>query len=155
MSTQKKLWWTFFSIKKKKIRPTSRNGRFPILRLNLRPLSGIKNFFSQNLTYSYSFLGWNLPGITMSSESLHNSRSKVGKTMKKWVFSTLVCDPEIMLEQLQHHRNLQWIPPQKKLWSTFFSTKKKNPSDIPKWSFSDFTPNLRPLSGSKFFFLRI
>ena len=28
--------------------------------------------FSQNLIYSYSFLGWNLPGITMSSVSLHN-----------------------------------------------------------------------------------
>ena len=32
----------------------------------------LKIFFSQNLTFSYSFLGWNLPGITMSSESLHN-----------------------------------------------------------------------------------
>ena len=54
---------------KKKFR---QNGRFPILRPNLRPLSGIENFFSQNLTYSYNFLGWNSPGITMSLESLHN-----------------------------------------------------------------------------------
>ena len=30
---------------KKKFRPTSENGRFPILRPNLRPLSGIENFF--------------------------------------------------------------------------------------------------------------
>ena len=56
----------FFSKKKKKFCPTSQNARFPILRPNLRPLSRIENFFSQNLTYSYSFLEWNLPGITMS-----------------------------------------------------------------------------------------
>ena len=36
------------------------------------PFRESKIFFSQNLTYSYSFLGWNLPGITMSLESLHN-----------------------------------------------------------------------------------
>ena len=36
------------------------------------PLRESKFFFSQNLTYSYSFLWWNLPGITMSLESLHN-----------------------------------------------------------------------------------
>ena len=62
----------FFPEKKKKFRQTSQNGRFPILRTNLKPLSGIEIFFYQNLTYSYSFLGWNLPGITMSSESLNN-----------------------------------------------------------------------------------
>ena len=62
----------FFFHKKKKFRLTSLNGRFPILRPNLRPLSGIENFFSQNLAYSYSFLRWNIPGITMFSESLNN-----------------------------------------------------------------------------------
>ena len=30
------------------------------------------NTSKKNLTYSYSFLVWNLPGITMSLESLHN-----------------------------------------------------------------------------------
>ena len=44
----------------------------PILRPNLNPFRESKIFFSQNLTYSYSFLGWNLPAIAMSSESLHN-----------------------------------------------------------------------------------
>ena len=62
----------FFYHKKKKFRPTSLNGCFPILIPNLSPLSGIENFFSKNLAYSYSYLGWNLPWITMFSESLNN-----------------------------------------------------------------------------------
>ena len=82
------------------------------------------------------------------------SRSKVGKTMKKSVFSTFVCDPEIMLKWLQHHGNLQWIPPQKTLSSTFFFHKKK--LDIPKWSFSDFkTEPETPFGNRNFFFLKI
>ena len=72
--------------------------------------------------------------------------------MKKSVFSTFVCDPEIILKWLQHHGNLQWIPPQKTLWSTFFSRKKKIPSDIPKWSFFDFkTETESPFGNRKFF----
>ena len=60
-------------IPQKKTSPsTSQNSRFPILRPNLKPLSGMEIIFSQNLNYSYSFLGWYLPGITMSSDSLHN-----------------------------------------------------------------------------------
>ena len=68
----KKPYSQLFFPQKKKFRPTSQNGRLSILRSNLRPLSGIENFFSQNLAYSYSFLGWNLPGIAMLSESLNN-----------------------------------------------------------------------------------
>ena len=84
------------------------------------------------------------------------SRSKVEKTMKNSDFSNFDCDPEIMLIWLQHHGNLQWIPPQKTLWSTFFSTKKKIPSDIPKWSFSDFhTEPETPVGNRNFFFLKI
>ena len=41
-----------------------------------------KIFFSQNLTYSYSFFGWNLPKITMSLESLHNYSGITVKTRK-------------------------------------------------------------------------
>ena len=52
--------------------------------------------------------------------------------MKKSVFSTFVCDPEIMLKWLQDHGNLQWISPQKTLWSPFFSRKKKNSVRHPK-----------------------
>ena len=53
-----------------------------ILSLNLRPLLEIENFLLVNLTYSYSFLGWNLLGITMALESFHNyfkSRKNVEK----------------------------------------------------------------------------
>ena len=85
----KKHYDQLFFPQKKKFRPTSQNGRFPILRPNLRPLSRIDNFFSWNLTYSYSFLGWNLPGITMSLESLHNYFEITVKSRKndeKFVF---------------------------------------------------------------------
>ena len=47
----------FFFQKEKKFRPTSQNGRFPILRPHLRTLSEIENFVSKNSTYSYSFSG--------------------------------------------------------------------------------------------------
>ena len=69
---QKTLWSTFFSTKKKKFRPTSQNGRFRFWDRNWDSFRESKIFFSQNLTYSYSFLGWNLPGIAMSLESLYN-----------------------------------------------------------------------------------
>ena len=73
------------------------------------------------------------------------------------VFSNFECDPEIILKWLQHHGNLRQISPQKTLWSTFFSTKKRNiPSDIPKSSFSDFeTEPETPFGNRKFFFLKI
>ena len=53
----KKHYDQLFFPQKKKFRPTSQNGRFPILRPNLRHLTEIENFFFQNLIYSYSFLG--------------------------------------------------------------------------------------------------
>ena len=38
----------------------------------------------------------------------------------------------------------------------FFSTKQKIPSDIPKWSFSNFeTEPETPFGNQKFFFLKI
>ena len=46
--------------------------------------------------------------------------------MKNSVFSNFDCDPEIMLKWLQHYGDLRYISPRKTLWSTFFSTKKKN-----------------------------
>ena len=72
ISPRKTLWSTLFSTKKKNSFRHPKMVGFAILRPNLRPLSGIENFFSQNLSYSYSFLGWNFPGMTMSLESLHN-----------------------------------------------------------------------------------
>ena len=76
--------------------------------------------------------------------------------MKNSVFSKFDCDPEIMLKWLQHHSNLQWIPPQKTLWSTFFPQKKKNSVRHPKmvvFRFWDRTWD--PFRESKFFFLKI
>ena len=43
-STPKNSMINFFFQKKKKFCQTSQNGRFPILRPNLRPLLGIENF---------------------------------------------------------------------------------------------------------------
>ena len=63
----------FIFHKKKKFRPASQNGRFRDFKTEPEtPFVYRKFFFSQNLTYSYSFLVWNLPGIPMSLESLHN-----------------------------------------------------------------------------------
>ena len=70
-------------------------------------------------------------------------------------FSNFDCDPEIMLKWLQHHGNLQWIPPQKTLRSTFFSRKKKNSVRHPKlavFRFWDWTWD--PFRESKIFFSR-
>ena len=72
ISPKQKLWSTFFSRKKKN---SVRNPKMVVFRFWDRtwdPFRKSKIFFSQNFTYSYSFLGWNLPWITMSSESLHN-----------------------------------------------------------------------------------
>ena len=62
----------FFQKKKKK---SVQHPKMVVFRLYDRtwdPFRESKILFFQNLTYSYSFLRWNLPEITMSSESLHN-----------------------------------------------------------------------------------
>ena len=46
----------FFSTKKK-FRPTSQNERFPILRPNLKPLSGIEIFFFSKFNLLVQFFG--------------------------------------------------------------------------------------------------
>ena len=88
------LWWSpvnftpkntminFFFHKKKNSVRHPKMFVFAILRPNLRPLSGIENFFFSNLTYSYSFSGWNLPGITMALDSLHHSFGIMVKSRK-------------------------------------------------------------------------
>ena len=124
------------------------------------PFRESKIFFSQNLTYSYIFLGWNLPGIKMAFNSLHNYFGvtvKSAKTMKNSVFSDFDCDPEIMMKWLQHDGNLQKISPQKTQWSTFFSTKKKKFRPTSQnGRLPILRPNLWPLSGIyNSFFLKI
>ena len=72
ISPQRTLRSTFFSTKKKN---SVRHPKMVVLRFWDRTWGPFREsiiFFSQNLTYSYSFLGWNSPGITMSLESLHN-----------------------------------------------------------------------------------
>ena len=62
-----------FLLNKKKFRPTSQNDRFRDFETEPEtPFRESTISFSQNLTYSYSFLWRNLPGIIMSLESLHN-----------------------------------------------------------------------------------
>ena len=124
------------------------------------PLRESKIFFSQNLTYSYIFLGRNLPGITMSLESLHNYFVNTVKSRKndgKFGFFNFC---------LWFRNNdgiiatLRWSPvnftPKNPIVNFFFYKKIKIPSDIPKWSFIDFEiePEI-PFGNRKFFFLKI
>ena len=120
------------------------------------PFRESKIFFSQNLTYSYSFLRWHVPGITMALDSLttyFGITVKSRKTMKNSVFSNFDCDPEIMLKWLQHHGNLHQISPQKTVRSSIFSAKKKKfRPTLQNGRFPILRPNLRPLSGIENFF---
>ena len=117
-------------------------------------------FFSQNLTYSYSFLGRNLPGITISLDSLHNYSGitvKSRKNNEKFGFSEFWLWSRNNVEMIATSR---WSPvnftPKNTMINSFFHKKKKNPSDIPKWSFSDFkTEPETPFGNRKFFFLKI
>ena len=144
----------FFS-RKKKFRQTSQNGRVPILRPNLSPISEIENFFFSKFNLLVVFWGeiyQELPCRYNHYIIISWSRSKLEKTMKNSDFSNFDYDPEIMLKWLQHHGNLQWIPPQKTLWSTFFS-KKKNSVRHPKIVvIAILRPYLRPFPGIDNFF---
>ena len=87
--------------KKKKFRLTSQNGRFPNLRPNLRRLSGIEIFFLKiQLTriVVWGEIYRELPCRRNHYIIILGSRLNVEKTIKNSVFSTFVCDPEIMLE---------------------------------------------------------
>ena len=150
---------SFFSRKKKNF---DRHPKMVVFRFYDRfwdDFRDSKFFFSQNLIYSYSFLGWNLPGITMSSESLHNYFGITVKSRKNdekigffdfclWWWNNVGI--------IATHGNLQWILPQKILWSALFPEKTKISTDIPKWTFSDFTTDSKTLFGNRnFFFLKI
>ena len=124
------------------------------------PFRESKIFFSQNLTYSYSFLGWKLPGITMSLESLHNYimiTVKCRKNDEKFGFFRISTG---IPKECWNDCNITVISgkfhPNKTMWSTFFSTKKKIPSVIPKWSFSDFDSKPQtPFGNRQFLSLKI
>ena len=146
----------FFFHKKKKFRPTSQNSRFPILRPNLRPLSGIENFFSQNLTYSYSFLGWNLPEMTMSLESLQNYfviTVKSRKNDKKFGFFEFWLWYRNNVEMIARSRQSPVNFTSKNTMITFFFQKKKKFRPASQnGRLSILRSNLRPLLEIDFFF---
>ena len=124
------------------------------------PFRESKFFFSQNLTYSYSFLGWNLPGITMSLESLHNYFVITVKSRKNdekigffdfclWSRNNAEMIATLRLSPVR-------FTPKNTMINFFFHKKKKIPSDIPKCSFSDFkTEPETPFGNRNFFFLKI
>ena len=106
----KKHYDQLFFTQKKKFRPTSQNGRFPIWDRTWDPFRESTFFFLKNSTYSYSFLGWNSTGITMSLELLHNYfmiTVKCRKNDEKFGFSNFDWDPERMLKWLQQKNSVR------------------------------------------------
>ena len=124
------------------------------------PLRKSKIFFSHNLIYSYSFLGWNLPGITMSFESLHNYFGITVKSRKNdeqsgffefWLWSRNNVE---MIATLRESA-VNFIPKNSTI-IFFFHKKKKNSVRHPKmvvYRFWDRTWD--PFRESKIFFLEI
>ena len=88
--------------KKKKFRPTSQNGRFRDFETEPETPFGNRKFFFLKIeltrTVFWDEIYRELPCRWSHYIIISGSRSKLGKTMKKLVFSTFVCDPEIMLE---------------------------------------------------------
>ena len=80
-----------------------------ILRPNLRPHLRSENFFFfSKFNFLGFFFGWNLPGITMSLESLHSYFGITIKSQKNdenFDLSTFDSAPEINIEWLQNHGN--------------------------------------------------
>ena len=148
---QKTLWSTFFSTKKKN---SVRHPKMVVFRFWERtwdPFRESKIFSSQNLTYSYSFLGWNLPAITMSLESLHNY---FGITVKSRKNDEIIGFFDFCLWSRNNVRiiaTLRLSPvnftPKNAMINFLLDKKKKNPVRHPKMVvFAILRPNLRPLS---------
>ena len=73
--------------------------------------------------------------------------------MKKLVYSTFVCDPEIMLKWLQHYGNLRKFYPEKNYGQLYFPQKKKSRPTSHNGRFRDFeTEPETPIGNRKFFF---
>ena len=134
--SQKTLYSNFFPTKKKNFVRHPKMVVYGIWDRTWDPFRESKIFFFLKILFT-RIVSWGkiyreLPCRRNHYIIISGSRSKVEKTMKNSDLSNFDCVPEIMLKWLQHHGNLQWIPPQKTLWSTFFSRKKKIPSDTPK-----------------------
>ena len=113
----------------------------------------LKIFFSQNFTYPYSFLGWNLPGITMSSESLHNYFGITVKSRKN--------DENIGFFCLWTRKNVGNIATSrqspvnstpKNNMISFFPEKKKFRQTFQNGRFPILRMNMKPLLGMEIFF---
>ena len=102
---------------------------------------------------------WNLSGITMSLESLHNYfviTVKSRKNDEKFGFFEFGLWSRNNADMLATSRSSPVNSTLKNTMMNFFSTKKKIPSYIPKWSFFEFkTGPETPFGNRKFFFLKI
>ena len=143
-----------------KFRPTSQNGRFGDFETEREtPFGNRKIIFSQNLTFSYSYLGWNLPGITMSLDSFHNYFGITVKSRKNdekfGFFEFCVWSRNnVRIVATLRKSPVNFTPKNNTI--NFFFHKKKFLSDIANWSFSDFDIEPETLFGNrKFFFLKI
>ena len=115
-----------------------------------------KIFFSQNLTYSYSFLGWNLPGITMSLGSLHNYYGITVQNRKndeKFGFFEFWLWSRNNVEMIARSRQSPVNFTSKNTMMTFFFQKKKKFRPASQnGRLSILRSNLRPLSEIENFF---
>ena len=154
---QKTLWSTFFSRKKKN---SVRDPKLVVFRFWDRtwdPFRESKFFFSQNLTYSYSFIGWNLPGSNRSLESLRHYFGITVKSRKndeKFGFFEFWLWSQHNVKMIATSRSSPVNSnPKNAMINFFFQKRKKIPSDIPNWSFLDFeTEPETPFANRKFFY---
>ena len=121
------------------------------------PFRESKFSFSQNLTYSYRFLGWNLPGITMSLESLHNYfviTVKSRENNKKFGFFEFCLWSRNKVKMIATLRSSPVNFTSKNTLINFFFHKKKKKSrpESQNGRLSILRSNLRPLSGIENFF---
>ena len=151
------MWSTFFSTKKKN---SVRHPKMVVFRFwdqTWDPFRESTIFFFQNLTYSYSYLGWNLPGITMSLESLNNYfviTVKSRKNDEKFGFfdCCLWSRNNVGIIAILRSSPVNFTP-KNDMINFLLKKKKKIPSDISKWSFSDFeTEPETPFGYRQFFF---
>ena len=76
--------------------------------------------------------------------------------MKKLIYSTFVCDPEIMLKWLQHYGNLRKFYREKNYGQLYFPQKEKFRPTSQNGRFRDFEIDPEtPFGNRKFFFLKI
>ena len=125
----------------------------------IEPFGNRKTIFFQNLTYCYSFLGWNAPGITKSLESFYNYFGITVKTRKNdekfGLFDfCLWSRNNVRIIATFRKSPVNFTPKNNTI--NFFSTEKKKfrpASQIGR--FPILRSNLRPLSGiENFFFLQ-